>query len=229
VVVPDTAAAFEATRSLLDTVGNVSHAVSMCSRGHETALGVVRLLSAVRQEAVCDASRGALRYEFEAAVPEIVRALWPLALPARHIRLQQTVQLFRHAPLDLVALCFQEPVELTKEDGEEFVMVVFPGAVGFGIGRCQGRCQMTSRARASCKLQARTAVPPSDVRGALMWRLCATAIKDISVFPRLTDSAEEDARLVRTAVDAVGFQRAYAAVWMNADEARRELADASSL
>jgi hypothetical protein len=197
---------------------------SLCTSGTETPLldgyrDVARAMEISRRETVCDAARGALRMSFETAVPGAVRRLWPLAVPAKRIRLQRHCAFFEHSRLDMAALCFQEPTDIDEIETEEWVMVCYAGGESFGIGKTQTRQRTDSRARVLCTLVARTVVSPAEVRGSLFWKSCADTLKDVSVFPRLSDNAEEDARRARAAVDSIGYTRALAAVWMGQDEA----------
>lgn len=220
------AVAFEATRTLVET-SDEQRALQMTSTP-DAARGVARLIAAVRRLSVMDAARGTLRADYEAAVPPIIRQLWPLEVPAKRMRMQPPCRFFEHASLIRAALCFDEAMEATPTDDQEWLLLCFPGGDSFGIGRAHGRARMDRRARATCRLEARTAAPPSELRGAFFWRKSGITVKDVNVFPRSTDSAEDDARLARAAVDSVGFNRATAAVWINADEARQELEDMAS-
>ena len=221
------AVAFEATRTLSES-GDVQRAMDATKDGEAASRAVARLMSASRRAVVQDAVRGALRMEFESAVPDVVRNMWPLDVPARRIREQAPCHFFEHARLDVAALCFEEACEAGPSDDEEWVLVCFEGGDAFGIGKASGRARMNRRARALCRLEARVVAQPSLVRGAFFWKRCTDAVKDVNIFARTTDSAENDVRCARAAVDAVGFNRAAVAVWINADEARQELADISN-
>ena len=98
----------------------------------------------MRRLSVVDAARGALRADYEAALPPIIRQLWPLEVPVKRMRMQQPCRFFEHAGLSRAALCFDEAVEASPGDDHEWLMLCFPGGDSFGIGRAPGRARIST-------------------------------------------------------------------------------------
>jgi hypothetical protein len=233
--------------------GGVSHALpttSLTGTGRVLCMGAARAaapdassdlaalralsetMALARRSAITpDAGRAALRLVLERSIAPAVQRAWPLALPTRRLHDCAPEIFFQHVALDRVGLCFDAADEPAADDTyDERVLVCAPGESQFHVCSTAGRPRASKRARSTCRVLASTAAPPSETRGSFFWVHSGDVsreIRDVNVFPRQSEDAAADLRGARAAVDVAGFATASVGVWLNASEARYELADAS--
>jgi hypothetical protein len=214
--------------------GNMERASALVLDETAAAAVVAQAMSRTRMDVLSpDAARAARRASIELAISPSIQKAWPLALPTGRLRDHAPDPFFEHCPLDTARLCFDAADEATPDDEMEWLLVCAPNSAEFSVCRARGRPRTDKRARIPESIvMARTIEPPSETRGAFFWMSCGSAsqerLKDLNVFPRRSECAADDLRRARSAVDAAGFVHAHAAVWLNANEARAEMADAAA-